>query len=235
MLYAQSYNLTWVLVDFLVGYVLVSGGVVEGKRERARSFPVLKHAALSLFPGCFLRWAWLHALSPSSLTVGTHVGSGRLGHGSPWLNAAASVRCLFFRPSQCCARDVGPVDTGEGVCAWECVLRERGERVGESQLRECIPLYYCMRLTLIFHTVLNDGTTGSHSQCCSLGVLWNAGTCSLVIPTSQCSRAFTLGIPVSSHTRRHACQISCAPAIALDQGIGLITVDGPLALHTAPK
>ena len=55
----------------------------------------------------------------------------------------------------------------------------------ERAVRECITFNNCIRLTPIFCTVLNYSTTGSRSRCCSLGVLWNAETCSPVVLTEE--------------------------------------------------
>ena len=93
MLYPQSYNLTWVLVDFLIGYVLVSGGVVVGKRGTCSPFFQFSNTKRCPFRRSLASYglaAWLHLLgcvALSSLPAGTRVGSGQLGRGSPWLNA----------------------------------------------------------------------------------------------------------------------------------------------------
>ena len=52
LLYAQSYNLTWVLVAFLVGSVLVSGGVVMWRRGKRLS---LSQVACFVGLGCVAR------------------------------------------------------------------------------------------------------------------------------------------------------------------------------------
>ena len=68
------------------------------------------------FTGRLLCWAWLRGSSLSSLTAGTRVGSGRLVHGSPWLNARTGrgKRSLLGFA----AWDTGPVNAGEGPCAY---------------------------------------------------------------------------------------------------------------------
>ena len=87
MLYTQSYSLTWVLVDFLVGYFRFPEELRWGKGERVRPSSRSQIRSVVPFAGHLLCMAWLHGSSPSSLTAGTRVGSGCLGRGFPWLNA----------------------------------------------------------------------------------------------------------------------------------------------------
>ena len=149
MLYAQSYNLTWVLVAFLVGSVLVSRGVVMWRRGKCSLFFSSQTHSIVSFAGRLLRWAWLRGSSPSSLIAGTCVGSGRLGRGSPWLNARTGrgKRSLLGFA----VWDTGPVDEGEGACAysvsWES-FRERGWReAGESFWREARERELCTNVS----------------------------------------------------------------------------------------
>ena len=65
---------------------------------------------------------------------------------------AASVPRLVLWPSQSSG-----LWRGAGESFWR-------ERAGERAVRECIILYKCIRLTPIFHTVLNYSTTGSRSR-----------------------------------------------------------------------
>ena len=85
--------------------------------RRGKRSPFFSSQTRSVVPfaGRLLRWAWLRGSSQSSLTAGTRVGSGRLGRGSPWLNATAGRgkhSLLGFA-----AWDAGPADAGEGACA----------------------------------------------------------------------------------------------------------------------
>ena len=149
--------------------------------RRGKRSPFFSSQTRSVVPfaGRLLRWAWLRGSSPSSLTAGTRVSSGRLVRGSPWPDAttgcgkrsllrSAAFPVLSSRHRLC-------------LCFRACLERV-GESFGERGWRECITLYNCIRLTPIFRTVLNYSTTGSHSRC-STGVLWNAGNCSHGVPT----------------------------------------------------
>ena len=86
------------------------------------------------FAGRLLRVAWLCGLSPSSLTAGTRVGSGRLVCGSPWLNARTGRGkhlLLGFA--------VFPVRSSrrrEAACASEHVLRDHRREGQERGWRE---------------------------------------------------------------------------------------------------
>ena len=79
--------------------------------------------------------AWLVSIS---LTAGTRICSGRLGHCSPWLDprqVAASVCCLVLRFSRVVQSTPG------AACASERVLREGlgefpGERLERARERE---------------------------------------------------------------------------------------------------
>ena len=77
-----------------------------GKGESARPSSSSQTRNVVPFAGRLLRLAWLRGCSQYSLTAA--VGSGRLGllTVAELGQAAASVRCLVFRPSQCCAREL---------------------------------------------------------------------------------------------------------------------------------
>ena len=141
-----------------------------GKGERARPSSSSQTRSVVPFTGRLLCWAWLCGLSPSSLTAGNRVGSGRLGRSSPWLDArtgGGKSSLLGFA--------VFPVLSTRhrgAACVSERVLREGWREPGESfwrevlereSLRECINFYNWIRLTPILHTVLNYSTTGSRS------------------------------------------------------------------------
>ena len=144
MLYAQSYNLTWVLVAFLVGCF----GLEElwcGEGESAPPSSSSQTRSVVPFTGHLLCMAWLRGSSPSSLTAGTRVGSGFI-----WF---AVLRGWMLGPSQCYPFDAGEWLVLQSV-SWE---RERESERGAGE-RE---LYNCIRLTAIFRTVLNYSVTGS--------------------------------------------------------------------------
>ena len=130
MLYAQSYNLTWVLVAFLIRSVLVRSELWCGEGESTRPSSSSQTRSVVPFAGCLLRWAWLRGSSPSSLTARTRVSSGRLGRGSPWLDARTGRgKCSLlgfavFPVLSCRHRGV--------ACASEHVLREARKRLERS-------------------------------------------------------------------------------------------------------
>ena len=182
-LYAQSYNLTWILVASSSDLFSFSEQLWCGKEERACPSSSSQTRSIVPFAGRLLCWAWLHGSSPSSLTAGTHVGSGHLVHGSPWLDARTG------RGKRSLLGSVAFPVVSSRFCFRACLERESGERgwreAGESLERESCarmhhPLYY-IRLTSFFRTVLNY--RNRKSSCCSLGVMWNVGTCSPGAPT----------------------------------------------------
>ena len=149
-------------------------------RHRSYDYEFLaSYYAICPFAGRLLRWAWLRGSSPSSLTAGTHVSSGHLGHGSTWLDARTGCgkRLLL-------GFAVFPVLFSRlrgAACASEHVLREGRREPGErlESLCECITFYNWIRLTPILHTVLNYSTTGSRSRvevqefCGMQRILWS--------------------------------------------------------------
>ena len=82
----------------------------------------------------FRRLLALLGSSPSSLTAGNRVGSGRLGRGSPWLDARTGRgKCSllgFAAFPELSSRHQG------AACASERVLREGRREAGESFWRE---------------------------------------------------------------------------------------------------
>ena len=104
------------------------------RRGSARPSSSSQTRSVVPFAGRLLRWAWLRGSSPSALTAGTRVGSGRLGRGSPWLEARTG---RGKRPLLGFA--VFPVLSSRhrgAACASEHVLREGQREAGERLERE---------------------------------------------------------------------------------------------------
>ena len=133
-----------------------------GFRRSFRTRPSSSSQTCSVVPfaGRLLHVAWLHSSSPSSLTAGTRVGSGRQVRGSPWLNPrkGRGKRSLLgfvvfpvwssrHRGAACASERVLRDSRREGL---EKGWREAGESFGERGWRkflergavcECITLY----------------------------------------------------------------------------------------------